>query len=498
MSTSTPGVPGVVISGRQRLREDVIDARTTKKARTLQDSRISNFKQIITGMELDSNDTQDISLQQIVKSTRSSSQYVGLYQRIDSFCELIGDSTSRIILGVNPPKHAPPIDPKSLIAFAKMMVFEESTVVTNHLGQPLLDIHGEPVLAVGKWLKYSPLSQFKAAVSSLHKKREHTHTWIDKCSACVNAPAHLGCRFHAGFGRKVVENTGNPTTSTYFVQQFQMLSNMVDHVSEVGKSLDPFQLETFGKYFLTKALQPGASLETTVHYIQLWTMYVLCVFAFFRDDDVTSLQVCDLVVYESRMRNGVLDRLCFLVKGKAELTDIQVLVWKNIQSDFLDALSWFSLYLSITNIQNGYIFRKDAFGSDVPMSESVFSAEIKKHLVLCFPDCNWTRQAAHTAKRTSYVFAILGGGEEVAIAQAARDRTMEVARCYFRDVSTIKATMDADNIDYSKLVPKFRAQLIMADGRAVTRQQSHHLNSSQSINQFLSTLKSQFSKRLNL
>ena len=85
------------------------------------------------------------------------------------------------------------------------------------------------------------------------------------------------------------------------------------------------------------------------------------------------------------------------------------------------------LHLAHSGIRNGFIFP----------SAVEYGHHIKRALLHCFPQQDWTNSCIHIGKKTAYLLARLGGGEIGLISKAARNRTDDTIKSYDRDVATL-------------------------------------------------------------
>eukprot|EP00475_Leptophrys_vorax_P033477 TRINITY_DN52635_c0_g2_i8.p1 TRINITY_DN52635_c0_g2~~TRINITY_DN52635_c0_g2_i8.p1 ORF type:complete len:188 (-),score=41.95 TRINITY_DN52635_c0_g2_i8:9-572(-) len=178
-----------------------------------------------------------------------------------------------------------------------------------------------------------------------------------------------------------------------------------------------------------------ANEKDNLLYIQTFTMFLVCIAMFLRDDDIHDLQFMDILPEFSTIHhNGVVDSIVFRISGKGEVNkkiDVKLVLWRNRVCRKLDPISWLLYYLCHkgVNLEEGYIF---------PLTAGLYAKTLKKAFLETFPKEDWSFSCTHVGKRTGYLMARLGDGEHATISLAARNRTESTSRGYDRDCSTLR------------------------------------------------------------
>ena len=181
-SSSSAAADSTDVIGRKRQNQHKLIMRTAKRAKAMFEISDTRFMEdVCAEAGLGAEDLFEQNIDDLVKSERGNQQWICIYDRINDFLRSIGDHQSRILLLRRPPKNIPPQNPKSLVYFMRMDVYEGDILDFN--GKPLKTTSEKIVQGSGSWRKHSPLKQFKSAISSLHEKRGNGGDWQELCNA---------------------------------------------------------------------------------------------------------------------------------------------------------------------------------------------------------------------------------------------------------------------------------------------------------------------------
>jgi hypothetical protein len=409
------------LAGRKRDRENLLHEANQKRVQRMFSVMDEEFmKAVCFQAGLGSEQPWEIPIEDLCNKGRSNSQWISIFDRLNKFCALIGDHRSRIILMRRAPKNCPPQNPRTLILFMRHHVYAGPIMDIDET--PLRALDGSIIEGKGSWKKFPCLKQFSSSISTLHRSRGYNvESWREACQACINEEKNSanGCWRHTG--GKLIEEIGNPIYSEAFDVEFRTLSKLVSHEKESSKGLNPFQLETMVNYFLMEVVDNASKgdLDKAKFFVSVISMLLLSVSLFLRDDDLKDIQVVDFRPQDSIiLENGDIDAIAGSFSGKGEdnkQTRLSLVIWRNRVSLLLDPIFWLMLHLCVFSIDDGYIFRHQ--------SESAYAKEIKKALLLLFPDQDWSETCTHVGKKSAYIIARLGEGEIDLIAQAGRNRT---------------------------------------------------------------------------
>ena len=82
---------------------------------------------------------------------RTKTAYDVHFRGIATFCFLIGDYDSSLILDDFAPKYAPSMKVETLVLYLKFKYYEAHEFLTEANGEPVLDVDGNPIYCSGTW-----------------------------------------------------------------------------------------------------------------------------------------------------------------------------------------------------------------------------------------------------------------------------------------------------------------------------------------------------------
>ena len=163
-----------------------------------------------------------------------------------------------------------------------------------HKGSPVLDHEGEQIRN-GGWKAPINETQFKTAISKLHKYRGHKTEFLVACTQCIaleeQSEHSVGCRSHRYSPR--VAKQGNATLSIVVEEYMAELGmETSDYVAQGSHPMNPWQLRQL-VYALFSGNKPCEFM--------LAVMVLLASNLFLREDEVSNLRFEDVDVDRSHM-----------------------------------------------------------------------------------------------------------------------------------------------------------------------------------------------------
>jgi hypothetical protein len=136
------------------------------------------------------------------------------FKGIVTFCFLIGDYDSSLILDPFCPKFAPSMKVSTLVLYLQYMFQESHEFLTDRNGLPILDVEGMPIYCTSSWNNPGNADHFQAAMSSVvHEARGNQNVYyMEPCDDCCVLPIGIKA-VQTTTGRPEYSRKGNPTNN---------------------------------------------------------------------------------------------------------------------------------------------------------------------------------------------------------------------------------------------------------------------------------------------
>ncbi|KAI9140179.1 hypothetical protein BKA69DRAFT_1081480, partial [Paraphysoderma sedebokerense] len=379
-----------------------------------------------------------------MQTDKTLESYENHYSRFDAFCAMINDHKSRIILLDKAPKRSPPINPETIILYCKYRRLAKGTIIMCETGEPLLDLCQNIVQAVGGWNAPINETQFKSALSIVHKLRGHDGTYADACVTCMDKynenSGSSNCLLHQV---PLLLPSGNPTLSKkvreYFANLSQSTTSYIPHTSQ---SMNPWQYQKLITYLVT---------QNRPTEFMIAVMITLAVNLFLREDEVSSLKFEDILWNISHcnpdntigmlfrlnqivlsVNRYVVEFICIKLREKADKYPTLLLLWRNRRCPYLCPVNLLLWWLSTSGIRSGYLFPPAELLQSLPVhidnriSYETFLHVFKKSMkavegsqskendasTLMHNVANERKWGTHCCRKTAFTIAMLGGASD--------------------------------------------------------------------------------------
>ncbi|TPX74577.1 hypothetical protein CcCBS67573_g04170 [Chytriomyces confervae] len=394
-------------------------------------------------------------------------------------CALLGDHDSQLMLLDNPPACPPSMNKDTIVKFITFKREEAGTPLV-HNNEPVLDVFGDPVYCQGGWNDPNGVAQLLTALTSVHQARgvEENEPYCDPCNTCIELDKQgdrFGCDSCRGRGFPRLWRRGNPCRNIDVKNTMARSTRNAAGYRALGDSpLTPQELLNIRQHLLGKGLAG----------FQEWTMLLCGSFMFCREFEIAEFKTepiqrgntidynCinwDVTVFSP---TGEIEGLGFTLLGKADVRPVNVIMWRIDDFPMLCPLKHLLAWIFLSGISSGYLFpskhelerileaRKTNPGSHIHCKEGIsyesVLSQIKSTCRTCIPNRDGPF-GTHCMRKTGYLLAYWGGGEDSDVFKCARHRTPAMGANYKRDALGLMAVANARNGNEGEIVaPKFK------------------------------------------
>jgi hypothetical protein len=168
--------------------------------------------------------------------------------------------------------------------------------------------------------------------------------------------------------------------------------------------------------------------------LQLYTILIVSISCFLQFDDFNTLTVASLIEGLHVVKVTGTVALCVKVQGKCDPKPVHLYLWSDETCPEFCPVRHLLLYLYLTGISDGHLFPnlKKPFGPGIvshPLKYEKVQDAFKKIMATVAPDFA-EKFGTHTARKTSYLFAVWGLGSEADIMMSARHVSSEHSAKY--------------------------------------------------------------------
>ena len=404
----------------------------------------SNIEKLLCELQLEQAAVELIHTGSKPSEDNTISTYRKHIQGLRYFCSLIGDYESYLVLLPRPPvPFCPSMNPRTIADFIRFKRGKQGKpFVRLDCNEQCMDVLNKPVFCQGGWNDPRNVDQCLSALGAIHSSRGQVGVFEDRCVMCRNAQKqHKGCRIHPG--KPQVWRKGNPC-KTALVKDVMARSRKdgSGYVAEGDCALTPFEVMNMRNVLLS---------SNNIEDMRLYVMILLSIKLFLRSNEVVKLKIEDIIKEVSVVSNGVLECLAFKVQGKTDKKPVTLCLWADHDIPQLCPIRHLMAYLNITGVTTGFIFAKadgDHISYDKYQSDFTNVCEMLIERNGPF--------GTHSCRKTAYLFAVWGGGEEADIMTSARHKTMSNAVKYKKDAMYLLHLAKANDLNFASIVAKWK------------------------------------------
>lgn len=267
---------------------------------------------------------------------------------------LYGNYESLLILQENPLEPlCPSMDPWSLVLYIKFKRSKSREPLKDiDNNKDIKDAFGNLITWISGWNDPDNVLQLLSAVSTVHASRGHDlnsqhHDQYDQSVELHLSGEKSGCYYYAM----------NPHHwRNRNLKNSKLLHNAINQNSKDSFTYRP---HSNSPLMLWELLDKWAFLTSmnSVWDLIIWTMTLIAVKLFLREDEVSQLQLSSLnkdlsVICEDRM----IDRLVFIVKGKADTHLVMLMLWPDYNIPELCPILHLVTYITVSSYKSGFMF----------------------------------------------------------------------------------------------------------------------------------------------
>ena len=393
-----------------------------------------------------------------VLNRRTKISYDVHFKGIVTFCYLVGDYDSSLILDPFCLKFAPSMKVATLVLYLQYKFQESHEYLTDTNGLPILDVEGKPIYCTSSWNDPGNADHFRAAVNAVHEARGNRGEYMEPCDDCCELDSsnrYKGCPNHAG--RPEYSRKGNPTNDPAFRNA----------IKQVKKNGETYKIHGCDQLMPGEVRQIATYLRSSNNLKHLQTLLVmlLSIKTFLRGDDL-GIKIEDFETNLCQVNETGPINLCFNVKGKSDHELVYLYVWSDDDCPDFCALRVLLVYVFLTGIESGPLFFTDKEANASRKDESckvkttqISYETVKTRLQFLFNKIlqNFDKcLGVHTLRKTAYLFAKFGHADLSDTMSAARHKNIANAMKYEKDCGLHRDILEAQP-DPLQRVSKFKA-----------------------------------------
>jgi hypothetical protein len=368
---------------------------------------------------------------------------------LEFFFNLIGAYDSLLILLKNPPfPFCPSMSPSDIKLYIQFKRLPKDTLLV-HDGSAVKDVFGKEVMCQGSWNDPKNVEQLISAIGAIHQSRNQRGPYEEPCGDCLKLEeqglGHQGCRFH--YGRPAIWSRGNPKHS-------EILEYCVKQTAKEGATYQPDGDSPLTPWELLD-IRTNLISSNELWDFELWLLILISCKMSLREDEVSELQDFhpeniqslnyDLFVVSE---TGNVEGITLNIKGKTDKVIKTLTCWRDDVIPTLCPVRHLLVFLHMLNWQSGYFFPSHKViqkvlsgehdGNFISGSNIDYNTFQTRYKSICQKVVNrrgpW---GTHTSKKTFYLLAVWGGGNDIDIIKSARHsiKNQESASKYKRDAT---------------------------------------------------------------
>ena len=295
------------------------------------------------------------------------------------------------------------------------------------------------------------LRAFHGAIRYIHERRDHhMGGFVHSCDDCIKAAEAGKNSSNCHHVPLRVMDSGDPTKSPVY-RDFakQIGKDRIDYIEEGAFPLHPSEVRLFRRHLLSTS-----SLKN----LQTYVMMLLGIRLFLRFDEFSKITVDSFDTGLHSSPNGKLNALCISICGKSDKVVHKFLIFASDDCPEFCPLRHLLLYVYLTKMKGGYLFPNEKELNNPP-ADGIFRTKcggqsVRETLaelynivvsVTVVPfnkrlgNDRWLdfmKVGTHSYRKTGWLFAVLGGGNESSIMESSRHASVKNAIKYRLDAET--------------------------------------------------------------
>jgi hypothetical protein len=388
-------------------------------------------------------------------------KYESFFKGLRHMFSFIGDYQSLLIMLDRPPEpFVPSMGVESIRLFIDSKTGVKGTSLVDRHGVLVKDVLGRNMVVQGGWNDPTIVAQLLSAISGIHSARQQRGQYLEACQDCIdqdNSGQLAGCRYHRG--TPLLWRKGNPKESDLMMNVVKQTKiDNPDYVPKGDTPLSPWELISMRTYLIS---------QNTVWDLMIWTMTLVACMLFLREDEVASLSFesinYDLCIVND---NGTVEGVSLKVQGKSDPLPVTLMLWANDEVPELCPIRHLLCFIYLTGVTEGPWFpSKENLTAHLKSSSrsSGFSDVIEyatyqeRFKTICHK--LFKRDGpfgSHSNRKTAYLVAIWGGGEESDVMLSARHKSASSAIKYRQDAKFLLNVAQRNQRNVDQVVSKWR------------------------------------------
>lgn len=371
--------------------------------------------------------------------------YEEQFRQFFRYCALRGEYQPLLLLLVPSIPNAPSMDVEVVESFGRFKRLQPNAPLMSTDGsEQLKDAFGNPFTADGGWNAPKQVEHFKAAISNIHVANDLGGQYVEHCDACRALPArqrHKGCIIHSGDPRLI--RKGNPAEhQTFLNMKTSMMKVAADEgYEENGSSqLLPSDL----RLLRTHLLSSGSIIA-----LQTWVIIIVSVKQALRHDDAYDMNLEHFLPALFEVQQTGIAALGVEVNGKADQKWIKQKLFADDEYPDLCPVRPLLVYMHLIGIKGGYLFPSaneilnECPANGIYKTTYEYQGFLKSFKELChrvLPPREGLKVGCQTFRKTFYVLAVFGGGEESDVQMSARHKSQDQSLKYRKDAKMLLDT----------------------------------------------------------
>ena len=393
------------------------------------------------------------------KTTVSS--YETHYRTMEVFCALKGDFESALMLQRDAPNKCFSMSSETVrLCVEWKLEVNKGVELTDSSDTIIRDVFGDPIIGMGGWNAPTGPKQFRSAMTAIHQEHGQLGAYNEVCRLCrvhhkKQGSDQLGCPAHRG--SPLTFRRGSPTTfcddtNMYFSA---LEKNSSRYVSNGASAITPKEM-----FALKELMVRNNDIE---HY-QFFVQFLCATMLFLRHDEYHQLTMESLQRDLCLIREDLtVDSLVFQIEGKRDKHPVNLTLWSNPDVPALCPVRHLLIYFRLIGIKKGFIFPTKKELLDRPqnghyrtkIAYTTYLHKIKIYLRK-ITDRQDAKFGSHTPRKTGYLFAVWGNGEESEIRRSARHKDLNTSSTYRADAMYLLEMRRAQGETEMDWVSRFR------------------------------------------
>jgi hypothetical protein len=374
----------------------------------------------------------------------TSYMYEQQYRQFWKYCAIRGKYQPMLMLLSPAPLNVPSMDLSVVEEFPRFKRLPPGTPLMSIDGSTQVkDILGTPMTSEGSWNAPKICEHFQAAIGNIHEANGRAGQYCDPCDACRALPLeekHKGCQHHLGEPRLFAK--GNPVEHQDFKNTAESLKKKANEAGykEHGSSqLLPSDIRILNNNLLSSGTIVG---------LQTWVIVISAIKQAWRHDDFYDMCLEKFLPQHFQIRRDLLSALALQVFGKADKQWIPQKLHADNEYPELCPCRPLLIYMHIIGIKGGYLFPSESELFDPPadgiykttINYQTFLESFKELCHRILPPRKDLKIGCQTFRKSFYVVAVFGGGEESDVRMSARHASPRNSEKYRQDAMTCYVT----------------------------------------------------------